>query len=66
MGVNIEETEMNKFDVVKDLELAKANLNEKGSSEQSDQNIEMLSNLPLEEIKFIECVGAECGPDTNQ
>jgi hypothetical protein len=63
MGVNIEEMKMNKLDVLKDLELAKANLNEKGPYEQSDQNIEMLSNLPLEEIKFIEWKSDSCEED---
>jgi hypothetical protein len=63
MGVNIKETKMNKFDVLKDLELARANLNEKGPSEKSDQNIEILNILPLEKIKFTECKSDSSGGD---
>jgi hypothetical protein len=44
---------MEKFDLLKDMEVARANLNEKLVNVE-ENNKENLSNLPLEEMKYIE------------
>jgi hypothetical protein len=54
MGVNINETEMDKIDLLKDLELARANLSEKLNDEGAEQYNDPLNHLPLEEMKYIE------------
>jgi hypothetical protein len=54
MGVTIDETEMDKIDLLRDLELARANLNEKPNIEGDEQCHETLNHLPLEEMKYIE------------
>jgi hypothetical protein len=46
MGVKIDNSELKQFDFLKDLESAKANLNEKLNCREDDQNLENLNNLP--------------------
>jgi hypothetical protein len=53
MGVNTNDVDMEKFDLLKDMEVARANLNEKLVNVE-ENNKENLSNLPLEEMKYIE------------
>jgi hypothetical protein len=55
MGVTIDEAEMEKIDLLRDLELARANLNEKPNTKGDEECHETLNHLPLEEMKYIEC-----------
>jgi hypothetical protein len=54
MGVKINDEELQKFDLLKDLEVARANLNEQTNKLEVTPILEDDNNLPLEEIKFIE------------
>jgi hypothetical protein len=54
MGVKINDEELQKFDLLKDLEVARANLNEQTNKLDVTPILEGDNNLPLEEIKFFE------------
>jgi hypothetical protein len=54
MGVKVDDNELEKFDVLKDLEMARANLNEKINNQAENQNKDTDSCPPLEEMRFIE------------
>jgi hypothetical protein len=54
MGVKINDEELQKFDSLKDPEVARANLNEQTNKLDVTPILEDDNNVPLEEIKFIE------------
>jgi hypothetical protein len=54
MGVNTDNVDLEKFDILRELEHARNNLVEKLNHVEGSQTLESLENLPLEEMKFIE------------
>jgi hypothetical protein len=54
MGVNVGEADLEKIDILKDLEMARANLNERLISNEDKGREENEESLPLEEMKYLE------------
>jgi hypothetical protein len=54
MGVNVGEADLENFDILKDLEMARANLNERLISNEDKGREENEESLPLEEMKYLE------------
>jgi hypothetical protein len=54
MGVNVGEADLEKFDILKDLERARANLKERLNSNDEKDKEKNEENLPLEEMKYLE------------
>jgi hypothetical protein len=54
MGVKVDNNELEKFNILRDLEMARANLNEKINNKTESQDKETDPCLPLEEMRFID------------
>jgi hypothetical protein len=54
MGGNTANTNLEHFDLLKDLELARNNLKERAKNTNKETELENTKNLPLEEMKYIE------------
>lgn len=54
MGIETNSVELEKFDLIKDFELARANLENRMDRMEENQDKENLIALPLEEMKYLE------------
>jgi hypothetical protein len=61
MGVNVGEVDLEKFDILKDLEKARANLKERINSKDKEDKEKNEENLPLEEMKYLEWKSEDSG-----
>jgi hypothetical protein len=61
MGVNVGEADLEKIDILKDLEMARANLNERLISNEDKGREENEESLPLEEMKYLEWKSEDSG-----
>jgi hypothetical protein len=63
MGVKVGEADLEKFDILKDLEKARANLKEKVNSKDNEDMGKTEENLPLEEMKYLEWKSEDSGEE---
>jgi hypothetical protein len=63
MGVNVGEVDLEKIDILKDLEKARANLKERINSKDKEDKEKNEENLPLEEMKYLEWKSEDSGEE---
>ena len=63
MGIKTDNLSLQQFDILKDLELARAGLNMRNDSDQNKVSTDTSLHLPSEEIKFIEWLLDESDSD---
>ena len=63
MGIKTDNLSLQQFDILKDLELARAGLNMRNDSDQNKVSTDTSLHLPSEEIKFIEWQSDESDSD---
>jgi hypothetical protein len=63
MGVKVGEADLEKFDILKDLEKARANLKERVNSKDNEDMEKSEENLPLEEMKYLEWKSEDSGEE---